>query len=111
MVGPGGYQRELCMETFLPPTPQEVPDIYADSTRIWINLFGFTFEMGIQGIPNAPGSEPPPIKTLMRIRMSPQHAYVFMKVLRKNIDAYRDKIGPIIIPDQIFKELDIPKED
>lgn len=42
--------------------------------------------------------------------MSPQHAFVFCQILRKNLRAYQEHVGPISLPEQIFTELQIGKE-
>ena len=85
--------------------PEDVPDIYVDSVRIGAGLYTFMLELGIQGIPNAPGAEQPPTKRLGIIRMSPQHAKVLGRLIAKHVKAYEDQVGPIRIPEQLYKDL------
>ena len=98
------------MEEILGKEP-EIPDMYVDSVRIASGLYTFVLEFGLQGALNAPNAERPPIKTLVRVRMSPQHALILGKLIRKNVNAYIKKVGPIEIPDVVYKELGISKEE
>jgi len=91
--------------------PEEVPEYYTDSVRIAVNLYSFVLELGVQGIPDTQMSEKPLAKRLARVRMSPQHALVLSKLLQKHLRDYQANIGPIPIPDSIYRDLNIPKED
>lgn len=94
------------MEQILGPT-EDTPDYYVDAVRIAVGPYGFALELGIQGIGDAPGSEKPPTKRLALVRMSPQHAMILSKLLQKNVTAYQEKFGPIVLPDDMFRELGI----
>ena len=88
-----------------------IPDYYVDSVRIGTGLYTFVLELGVQETRDEPGSEPLRATPLARVRMSPQHALILSKLLRKNVNAYLERVGPIAIPDQVYIELGIPKED
>jgi len=96
------------MEQILGPT-EDVPEYYVDAVRIGFGPYGFALEIGVQGISDTQGSEKAPTKRLALIRMSPQHALVVSKLLQKNLAAYQDRIGPIILPDEMYGELGIDK--
>jgi hypothetical protein len=88
----------------------EVPDYYVDSIRIAVGLYTFALELGLAGLADQPGSRPPS-KPLAVVRMSPQHAMVLAKLLRKNLDQYQARVGKINLPDQLYADMSIPKED
>jgi hypothetical protein len=85
----------------------DVPDLYVDSVRIGIGAYGLVLELGIQGLADTPASEVPAIERLALVRMSPQHALVFAKLLQKNVDLYQEKIGKINLPPDMLKNLGI----
>jgi hypothetical protein len=85
----------------------DVPEFYVDSVRAAISAYGFTLELGVQGLRDTPASEPPPIKRVALVRMSPQHALVLARLLEKNVRLYEEKIGPIVLPPQLFKDLNL----
>ena len=100
------------MDWQLPATSEgDVPELYVDSVRVGVGLYGFILEMGIQGMPNEAGSEEPPIKTLARVRMSPQHALILSRILRKNVAAYQTNVGPIVVPRELLEKLGLPEGD
>lgn len=90
---------------------EDVPDLYVDSVRVGTSLYTITLDVGIQGIPNAPGAEKPPTTPLAHIRMSPQHAKVLGMLIMKNIDLYEEKIGPIQIPPEVYKDIGVEPDD
>lgn len=90
---------------------EDIPDLYVDSVRVGTSLYTIMLELGIQGIPNAPGAEKPHTKPLAFVRMSPQHAKVLGKLIDKNVKLYQEKVGPIHIPPEVYKELGIEPDD
>lgn len=88
-----------------------IPEFYVDSVRVTAGLYTFGLELGLQEPPDEPGSEPLRATVLAKVRMSPQHALILSKILRKNVNQYIERVGPIAIPDQVYDQLDIPKED
>ena len=88
----------------------DVPDFYIDSVRIGVGPYGFTLDLGLTGLPDAPGSEAPPIKKIATLRMSPQHALVFARLLDKNVRIYQDKMGKIQLSADLFKNLGLDPE-
>ncbi len=86
---------------------EEAPDFYVDSVRFGIGPYSFILELGAQGLADTQASEPPPIKRLALVRMSPQHALVLSKLLAKNVAKYQEVFGKIILPDGMLRELGI----
>jgi hypothetical protein len=84
----------------------DVPDYYIDATRMGITPFGITIQIGVSG-EIAEAGEVGPVKILATIRMSPQHALIFAKVMLKNMQVYQEKVGRIELPAQIYKEMGI----
>jgi hypothetical protein len=40
--------------------------------------------------------------------MSPQHAKIMAALLKKNVEEYERRIGAIILPDSLYKDLGVP---
>jgi hypothetical protein len=73
------------------PVEEELPSVY-----------DVTFTFGTMPLPEKKDTTPDPV---VRIRMSPQHAKVFSKILVKHIDKYEEDIGNIPIATALLKEL------
>jgi hypothetical protein len=86
------------------------PEFYVDSVRFGVGAYGIVFDLGVQGIQDTPMSELPPVRRVAIVRMSPQHALIFSKLLQKNLRAYQEKVGRIELPRQIYDELGIEPE-
>jgi Protein of unknown function (DUF3467) len=84
----------------------EVPDLYVNSVRIAAGPYDFTFEFGSSN-PTIDLARPAGIRDLARIRMSPQHALVFMRVLQDALEKYQRQIAPIQIPPEILGNMGI----
>src|SRR5688500_16540991 len=87
-----------------------IPDTYADSTTFEVSLYGVTIEFGQSRRP-APGSSGrPPHIPRVRVHMSVQHAKVIAKLLVKNMQEYEKQVGPVVLPEALYKELGISEE-
>jgi hypothetical protein len=79
-----------------------IPEYYTDSVYFLTNVYGFTLEFGkTQGEDRSP-------KPLVSICMSPQHAKIMAALLKKNVEEYERRIGAIILPDSLYKDLGVP---
>ena len=87
-----------------------IPDIYADSVRFEINIYGVTLEFGkIQ--PSRPGTQgPTPHIARFRVNVSPQHAKVMAKLFSKNMRDYEQNIGKLPVPADLYKDLGLEEE-
>ena len=92
-------------EQVFPPN-ENAPDYYVDAVRLGITPFGIVIELGMTGMTEELGSMGL-VKKLATIRMSPQHALIFAKVMTKHIDAYQQKVGKIELPAELYKEMGI----
>jgi len=79
----------------------EVPEYYSDSVNFMTNIYGFALDFGVM----VAQDEPP--KTQVRVRMSPQHAKIMSLLLRKNVQEYEKRIGTIILPESLYRDLGI----
>ena len=84
----------------------DVPDLYVNSVRIGAGPYDFTFEFGINS-PVIDPARPPGIRNVARVRMSPQHALVFMRALQDALEKYQRQIAPIHIPPEILRTMGI----
>lgn len=79
----------------------EAPEYYVDSVSFMTNVYGFTLDFGVMQAQDAPPRQQ------VRVRMSPQHAKIMSLLLRKNVQEYERRIGTIILPDGLYKDLNI----
>ena len=79
----------------------DVPEYYTDSVNFMTNIYGFALDFGVMMVQD----QPP--KSQVRVRMSPQHAKIMSLLLRKNVQEYEKRIGTIILPDGLYKDLGI----
>ena len=84
----------------------DVPDVYVNSVRTGANVYEFTFDFGLTQPTTDPRS-PGPTRPVVRMRMSPQHATVFERVLRDTIEKYERQIGHITVPAKVFTDIGI----
>lgn len=84
-----------------PEKTQETPEYYTDSVNFMTNVYGFMLEFSVIQQQDRP---PQP---QVRVRMSPQHAKIMSLLLRKNVQEYEKRIGTIILPDGLYKELGV----
>ena len=80
---------------------KEIPDFYINTAKILGSLYEFMFTFGLKSDPK---KEPEDVAI---IRMSPQHAKVFAKILIKNVETYEKDVGEIKLPENLVKELGI----
>lgn len=78
-----------------------IPEYYTDSVNFMTNLYGFTLDFAVMD-----AQEQPP-RSQVRVRMSPQHAKIMSLLLRKNVQEYERRIGTIILPEQLYRDLGI----
>jgi len=74
-------------------TPDRTEARFSDFLLISKGAFGFTFDFG-QRMPSGDS-----INIVSRIAMSPQHAKMFLQILKKNVDDFEAKFGEIKIPE------------
>ncbi len=79
----------------------ETPEFYADSVNFMTNVYGFTLDFGVMQAQDRPP------QTTVRVRMSPQHAKIMALLLRKNVQEYERRIGTIILPEGLYKDLGV----
>ncbi|MBM3492999.1 MAG: DUF3467 domain-containing protein [Armatimonadetes bacterium] len=80
---------------------EDVPEYYTDSVNFMTNIYGFALDFGVMVVQD----QPP--KSQVRVRMSPQHAKIMSLLLRKNVQEYEKRIGTIILPEGLYKDLGI----
>lgn len=81
-----------------------LPEYYTDSVNFMTNIYGFTLEFGVMQ------AQDQPPRSQVRIKMSPQHAKIMSLLLRKNVQEYERRIGTIILPEELYKDLGISDE-
>jgi hypothetical protein len=80
-------------------------DVYANQVGFTFSVYDVVLDFGLQ--PTDPKGTR---KSVVRVRMSPQHALVMIKLLVKNLNIYQEKMGPILLPEGLYKELGISKD-
>ena len=84
---------------------EEGLDVYANQVGFSFSVYDVVLDFGLQ--PTEPKG---PRKSVVRVRMSPQHALVMTKLLVKNLNMYQAQMGPILLPEGLYKELGISKD-
>jgi len=74
-------------------------EIYSNSVNFTFSIYDITMNFGVTVVDR---KEP---QTLVRIKMSPQHAKVMSIILAGNIERYERDIGQIVIPDDLLSKL------
>lgn len=82
-------------------------EAYANSAQIKAMLFDFVIDFGLLQ-PNTEG--PTEVMNFFAVRMSPQHAKVFLGLLAKQVAAYEAAYGTIITEAVTRKEPDATRE-
>lgn len=84
---------------------EEGLDVYANQVGFSFSPYDVVLDFGL-----SPGDPKGIRKPVVRVRMSPQHALVMAKLLVKNLAMYQAQIGPILLPEGLYKELGISKD-
>lgn len=71
------------------------PEYYSDAASVSVNPFGIVINFGLST--DSPGAQ----QTKATVRMSPQHAVVLGALLKNSLTDYRQKVGPISLPQEI----------
>jgi len=93
-----------------------IPTYYVNAANISINPYDIVLELGIrETLPKFKQEseipENPPVKPLVNIVMSPQHALVLNKLLKKMLHLYEVKVGKINVPKSILANLGLETEE
>ncbi len=83
---------------------EEVPDFYVNSVRLLTSQYELLLQFGLKTHPE----EDP--KSVVNIRMSPQHAKVMTLILKNNIREYEKNIGVINLLPQLISDLKLDEE-
>ncbi len=77
--------------------PEDTPEQYVNSSYISAHLYDFLFEFGL----TYPDGR---TITTLKVRMSPQHAWVMSQILTRTLDTYIEKVGKIELPHEFLEE-------
>jgi hypothetical protein len=89
---------------------RSLPDIYADSVRFEMNLYGVTLEFGQTQQGRSGAASPMPHVPKIRVHMSPQHAKIMAKLFVKNMRQYESQVGKLPLPQELYRDLGIDEE-
>lgn len=67
---------------------------YSDFAMITHNFLGFNFDFGQR----SPKEDE--VMMISRLALTPQHAKLFLEILKQNIDTYEGKFGEIKLPEK-----------
>lgn len=80
---------------------ESIPEFYTNAVKFIIHLYDVQLIFGVRTDPNDP------IKEMAIMRMSPQHALVMSKLLEKNLRAYEEQIGKIVLPQHLSEQFEV----
>lgn len=81
------------------------PEYYSDAMRLLMSPFGFTFQFGLMA-EGGPGDA----RSVVTVRMSPQHTLVMYQILKNHLRTYEQQIGKIPLPDEMYEAQNIERE-
>lgn len=87
------------------------PEFYVDAVRVGLTPYSLVMHFGVQDVTEGEVGQRAPVKELVTLRMSPQHALIFAQVLQKHIDLYEEKVGKLALPAAIFESLGLEARD
>ncbi len=76
-------------------------DVYVNGVQINSAAWDFTVEFYVK----RDADPKTPAELLGRVRMSPQHALIFARLLQRQVDGYQSTIGPIKLPPKMYNDL------
>ena len=71
--------------------------VFADFVGVWHNLYGFTIDFGVIGMPEtkADGRTVLPTPVVARIKVPPGLIFQIARAIAENVDRYERAYGPI----------------
>ncbi len=70
---------------------QQIPEVYSNTALVNFSPYEFEITLGL-GSSNYEG-----VKPAVNVRMSPQFAKEFYKVLQENVDLYQEHVAKIVV--------------
>jgi len=80
--------------------PVDRPEFYVNGVTASVGVWDFLLDFYLRS-----PEDTPPGRGVVRIRMSPQHAFALALSLQKLVEAYQAQIGPITIPEAMLAEM------
>jgi hypothetical protein len=81
---------------------QDVPTHYASGLQITISPWDVTMNLSVRF-----GSQPKDVRPVANVIMSPQHAWIMARILRKQMDLYEQQFGKISLPPRLLNDLGV----
>ncbi|MBA2633838.1 MAG: DUF3467 domain-containing protein [Chloroflexi bacterium] len=81
---------------------EEVPSYYASGLNVVVSPWDITLRFSIRE-----GDTPKDIRPVANVILSPQHAWILARLLRKQIDAYEQQVGKINLPPRLLNDLGV----
>ena len=76
-------------------TPEDLPEIYVNTVGLQSAIWDFKLDFGLV---EQLEDRTVRVRDVIRVRMSPQHAKAFAKVLQQHVDSYEKRFGAIPQP-------------
>lgn len=80
----------------------ETPTYYASGLQLAMSPWDITLRFTIRE-----GDTPKDLRPIANVILSPQHAWVLARLLRKQIDAYEQTVGKINLPPRLLNDLGV----
>lgn len=81
---------------------QDTPTFYASGLQVALSPWDITLRFSIRE-----GDTPKDIRPVANVVLSPQHAWVLARLLRKQIDSYEQTVGKINLPPRLLNDLGV----
>ena len=80
----------------------EAPTFYASGLQVALSPWDLTLRFSVRE-----GDTPKDIRPVANIILSPQHAWILARLLRKQVDEYERQVGKINLPPRLLNDLGV----
>jgi uncharacterized protein DUF3467 len=80
----------------------DTPIYYASGLQVTVSPWDVTLKFSVRE-----GDQPKDVRPVANVILSPQHAWILARLLRKQVDAYEQTIGKINLPPRLLNDLGV----
>jgi hypothetical protein len=85
----------------------DAPEFFADGVRFTLGAYSIGIEFSVADFPPPGPATVSPLRTVARVRVSPQLAYAMRHLLNNQIDSYEEQVGKIDLPPKFYGGLEV----
>jgi hypothetical protein len=81
---------------------KETPTYYASGLQVAVSPWDVTLRFSVRE-----GDTPKDVRPVANVVLSPQHAWVLARLLRRQVDIYEQTVGKINLPPRLLNDLGV----